>query len=173
MNWTTAFHKRDFKRCKLEIKDNGSNSLEVQFGDGNITFTETTNVEYELERGSLTNAHIIEGDEVPIDVRIEAVYDYIEGRSTNLSIRDALKGVESCSSWASTDTDACNLYAVDLELSYYPCPVGCGDSEVTTFNKFRVESLEYDAREGSMVISGKAISFTNTRAAQTGDCESL
>lgn len=150
--------KVDLKNCTLTIKDGGSNSVEVKIGEGNLQWTDRRNIEYSLNRGSLTGATIREGDEVPVEVRFDATYEYISSPSAissdaPVSIDDALKGTNACSSWVSSDTDTCQPYAVDLE--FVNDPGECGDAETITFPDFRWEQIDHDVRAGTIAISGK------------------
>ena len=49
--------------------------VEVKLGDGNLTWTVNREMEYELDRGNLDTVR--EGDQVPLDVVLDAVYEFI------------------------------------------------------------------------------------------------
>jgi hypothetical protein len=62
----------------------------LKIGEGNITYTEHNEYEYLLDRGDLDT--VKEGNEVPMDVKLEAVFEHITtGTSENISPMDALK----------------------------------------------------------------------------------
>ena len=50
--------------------------IEIKVGDGNITYTENRTYEYMLDRGDLDTVR--EGDQVPLDVRLECTYEHIK-----------------------------------------------------------------------------------------------
>ena len=71
---------RDFKKCTITIQDGTvptPNTLEIELGEGNFTVDETRNVEYRLNRGVLGSVR--EGDEVPVEVSIDADLEYYSG----------------------------------------------------------------------------------------------
>ncbi len=148
----------DLKKCTLKIVDGDGtpNELEIKLGEGNITFSEKQTMEYILDKGLLDEVR--EGDQVPMDVSLNAVWEYMTGRTTvtdSETIRDALTKTGECAGWVSTDTDACRPYAVDLVIEYVPTPTTCGDKETITFPDFRLESFDGDLRGGSFSIAGK------------------
>ena len=64
--------------------------IEIKIGDGNITYTENTNYEYETDRGSLDT--VKQGEEAPMDVNIDFVYEYITtGTDETITPMDAIK----------------------------------------------------------------------------------
>jgi hypothetical protein len=145
----------DLKKATLKIKDGTGTpkTLTVKIGEGNLTYSEKRNNEYILDRGVLSD--VKQGDEVPMEVSFDFMWEYILGSSSTApSVEEALKGASRIG-WISTDSDACRPYAVDLELEYLPTPSTCGDQEVITFPDFRWESLEHDLRGASISCSGK------------------
>lgn len=70
---------RDFKNATVYIQDGSSpvNQLEVILGEGNLTYTERREVEYIRNRGVLNSAR--EGDEQPIEVSLDAEWEYTKG----------------------------------------------------------------------------------------------
>lgn len=160
-----ASRRIDFKQAVLKVKDGGTNEYTVVLGEGNFQYTEKRNLEYRLDRGVLDD--VTEGDQVPVEVSLSAVWDYVKGRTTNLSLEDAIKGVETCSTWVSTDADECRPYAVDLELTYTPS-CAAADEEVITLPDFRYDDIQRDLRNQTVSITGRCnvTSATVVRAAQ-------
>jgi len=140
----------DLKRATLVVKDGASGSVTVKIGEGNLTFSEKRNMEYVLDRGVLDT--VKEGDQVPVEVKFDFMWEYIAGTTVGSGLRDIVTG---STSYTSTDTDACRPYACDLELTYQPVPATCGDAEVITFPDFRMESLDFDLRAATVSCSGK------------------
>ena len=154
--WVPVFAQIDLKYATIEIKDGGSESLEVTIGEGNLTYTEAKNIDYTLNRGLLDEVR--EGDQIPIDVSIDFVWEYLRGSSASgalPTVEEALKNIGNASAWVSTDSDACRPYAVDLVVTYAPVPITCGDKEVITLPDYRWESLDHDLRAGTVSTAGK------------------
>lgn len=129
--------------------------LEVDIGEGTFTYSEKRNIEYKKSRGKLKTVR--EGDEEPVDVRIDAVWEFLRSVSgaTTPTIEEALKKIGAASEWVSTDPDACQPYAVDIVVEYIP-PCSGVQSETITIGDYRWESLEHDAKAGTINTSGKA-----------------
>jgi len=140
--------------------------LDIKIGDGNVTYTEANEYEYDLDRGVLDTVR--EGDQVPIDVSIDFVYEFITtGTSEEITPMDALKQIGGATLWVSSSADPCEPYSVDLEVVYTPL---CTTSEIETtlFPEFRSESREVDFGEASVSVSGRCnvTAPTVTRTAQ-------
>jgi len=154
--WVPVFAQIDLKFATIKFKDGGSEEIEVTIGEGNLTYTEAKNIEYTLDRGLLDEVR--EGDQIPIDVTIDFVWEYLRGSLTSTSVptvEEALKNIGNASAWVSTDSDACRPYALDIEVIYAPVPTNCGDKETITLPDFRYESLDHDLRAGTVSVSGK------------------
>lgn len=127
--------------------------IEIKVGDGNITYTEHRNYEYMLDRGDLDTVR--EGDEVPLDVKLECTYEHITtGTSEDISPMDALKGVGEASEWVSSASDACEPYAIDVEVEHVT-PCGGAQKEITVFPDFRAETKEINFKEATIALTGK------------------
>jgi len=162
----------DLKQATVTIKDGAAHTLEVRIGEGNLTYTETKNMEYKLNRGLLDEVR--EGDEVPIDVAFDFVWDYLKGPSSasgsggTPTIEDALKKRGGAADWTSSDSDECRPYAVDLVILYVP-NCSTGDQEELTLPDFRQEGLAHDLSAGTVAATGKcnATEAIVARAAQS------
>jgi hypothetical protein len=154
--WLTVYAQIDLKDATIKIKDGSTpaNELTVKVGEGNLTYSETRNIEYTLDRGVLDEVR--EGDEVPVAVTLDFVWDYLKGQtgSGTPTVEDAVKNRGEASDWVSTDSDACRPYAVDIEITYSPQPVVCGDMEIILLSDFRWEALDHDLRAGTVAMSG-------------------
>jgi hypothetical protein len=128
-------------------------SIDVRLGSGTLTWSEKRNMVYTMDRGNLYGVR--EGDEVPMDVKLEFMWESIKGTGSVPSIEDALKRQGAAAAWVSVDTDACNPYAVNMVVDYIPnCP-GTVARELITLEDFRWESLDHDLKAGTVSISGK------------------
>ncbi len=140
--------------------------LEIKIGDGNLTYTEANEYEYDLDRGLLDTVR--SGDQVPVDLSLDFVYEYITtGTSEEISPMDALKKIGGASEWVSSSADPCEPYAIDVVVVHTPI---CSTQEIetTVFNDFRSESREADLGEASVSVSGRCnvVQPTITRTAQ-------
>jgi len=147
----------DLKDATIRIKDGSTpaNTLTVKVGEGNLTYSENRNIEYTLDRGLLDEVR--EGDQVPMDVSLDFVWDYLKGQtgSDTPTVEDAIKQRGEADDWVSTDSDQCRPYAVDIEITYAPSPVVCGDMEIILLQDFRYETLDHDIRAGTVAMSGR------------------
>jgi len=128
-------------------------ALTISIGEGDLKYTETRNFKYDLDRGLLDTVRF--GDEVPMDVNSSFTYEHITtGTSETISPVDAIKQIGGAAEWVSSDSDECQPYAVDIEITHTPV---CGSSEVevTTFPDFRYEKVEPDFKNSLITISGK------------------
>ena len=141
-----------------------SQLLQVKIGEGNLTYTEAREYDYLLDRGNLDTVKA--GDEVPMEVALEFSYQSATtGTSEAIAPSDAVKNIGSAVEWITSATDACEPYAVDLEIIHTP-PCGTKQKETTTLPDFRFESLEYDLEAATIAVSGKshAVAATNVRS---------
>jgi len=127
--------------------------LDIKVGDGNITYTEHKEHEYLLDRGNLDSVR--EGKEVPMDVKLECVYEHItQGTGEVVSPMDALKGTGGAVEWVSASADLCEPYAIDLIALHTP-PCGTSENERTTFPDFRADTKEVDFTKATIAVTGK------------------
>ena len=127
--------------------------IEIKVGDGNLTYTEAEEFEYELDRGVLDTVR--RGDDQPLSVDLEFVYEAITtGTSESIAPMDAIKRQGSASEWVSSASDKCEPYSVDIVVEHVP-PCGTKDNERTTFPTFRSESRNPDFSEATIAVSGR------------------
>ena len=127
--------------------------IEIMVGDGNVTYTEHRTYEYMLERGDLETVR--EGDQVPLDVRLECTYEHITtGTSEEITPMDALKGIGSAAEWVSAAVDQCEPYAIDIEVEHVP-PCGSSQKEITSFPYFRADTKEVNLKDATISLTGK------------------
>lgn len=154
----------DLKNCTIKFKDGGSNSVEVKVGDGTMTISETRNIEYLRDKGLLDTVRL--GDEEPVEVSIDMQWEYVKGVTGTPTPVDALKQTGGASSWATSSSDACEPYAVDIEITNdNPCS-GSNLDEVILLSDFRYESLDYDLKAGTISVRGKC-NVTDLTATRT------
>lgn len=127
--------------------------IEVTVGEGNLTYTESKEYTYDLDRGNLDTVR--EGNEVPMEVSMEFVYDHVlTGTSETVTVVDALKGRNGGAEWVSSSSDLCEPYSVDVEIEH-TTPCGSVEDEVTIFPEFRYDSLEFDLSAATIACTGR------------------
>jgi hypothetical protein len=127
--------------------------IEVKIGEGNLTYSEKRNIMYTRDRGRLDTVR--EGDEDPVDVSMEAIWEFIKADSPNPpTIEDALKKRGQAVNWVSTSVDQCEPYAVDIVVEY-DTPCATDDDEIITLRMFRYEEIGHDLRAAQFNIKGK------------------
>ena len=140
--------------------------VELRIGEGNLTWTEAKEYEYVLDRGDLDTVR--EGDQQPVEVNIDLMYEFYTNGSGGAwlpSPVDFLKQQGEASELSSSSGDPCEPFAIDIYVEYDP-PCGSEENENYTFPDFRYESLEFDIREATISVSGRcnAVEPTVTRA---------
>lgn len=157
----------DIKQCTIKVKDGTTpkhNELRVKVGTGNLQYTETLNREYILDRGIIDSVR--NGDQQPMDVSFEMMWEEIAASigagvaavAGVPSMEEAIKQFGAAEAWASSDTDQCQPYAVDIEvINDADCVQK--DREHILLPDFRWESLQHDIRAGSISASGKCNSL--------------
>lgn len=127
--------------------------IEVKIGEGNLTYTENKEYEYLTDRGNLDTVR--EGNQVPMDVVMDFVYEFVRtGTSELVTPVDALKGIGGAADWTSSSSDPCEPYSVDIVILHDP-PCGTAENETTTFPEFRHDSLEFDLSAATISATGR------------------
>jgi len=143
----------DLKNTTIKIQDGDSNEIEVRVGEGNITWKETKNRQYILDRGELDAVR--DGDEAPVDLTLAFTWEWLRSNGAEaVTVEEALKKEGAASAWETSGADACEPYAVDIIVENEG---GCGAvlDELITFSEFRYESLDHDLKSGTVTVSGK------------------
>lgn len=134
----------------------GPQSLEIKLGDGTLTYSETKNREYKLNRGIIDKVR--NGDQAPLDVSTTFAWTHITSHSSETipSVEDCLKNRGLAASWVSTG-QGCDPFAVNLIIKNAPlaCVGETHTVEKITFPEFRYEKLDHDAKAGTVSLSGK------------------
>lgn len=141
--------------------------IAIDVGEGNVTFTEAKEYEYLRDRGDLDTVR--EGDEQPIEVSMEFVYEYVRASSgQDVTPVDAIKRINGAAEWVSSATDQCEPFAVDVLLKHC-VPCGTDEDEDLLLPDFRWESLDYDLQAATISVAGRCnvSSATVTRSTDT------
>lgn len=127
--------------------------LEVKIGEGNLTYSEKKEYEYLRDRGDLDT--VKEGDEQPIEVSLEFVYEFVKSSSGgDITPVDAIKQIGEAADWISSSADQCEPYAIDM-LAKHCVPCGTDEDEDILLQDFRWESLDYDLKAATIAVGGQ------------------
>lgn len=127
--------------------------IEVTLGDGNLTWTVNREMNYELDRGNLDTVR--EGDQIPLDVVLDSVYEFITtGTGETVSPYDAMNQVGGAAEWVSSSSDACEPYAVDIEVEH-TASCGSAQTETTLLPDFRYDTLDVDLDAATISFTGR------------------
>jgi hypothetical protein len=131
----------------------GPQKIAVKMGDGNLTYTEHRDYQYQLDRGWLDTVR--EPKDVPMDVKLDGVYEHIVSATGEFVCpMEALKGSGRASEWVSSSPDLCEPYCIDVEVDYDP-PCAVEQAELTVFPMFRAETREINYSAATIVFTGK------------------
>lgn len=160
----TVLAQLDMKNCIFTIEDGASASATIKIGEGNFQWTEKKNMNYVKNRGVLDV--VKEGDEEPVEITLEATWEYIKTSGEDISLIDIIKNPDG--SYTSVDDDPCQPYATKITIVNAPVPANCGDKETFVFDMFRVEQFQFDMKAGTISLQGKCniTEPTITREAQ-------
>ena len=163
-----VFAQVDLKNVELKLIDGTTptaNEIVIKIGEGNLTYSENRTIEYTLDRGRIDEVR--EGDEVPMDVSFDLLWEFITGNQDSAgvppTVEDVLKNINNAASWISSDPDACRPFAIDIVLENVPvCGSGAAtqEQEFITLPDFRYETLDHDLSAGTIAVSGRANSKT-------------
>jgi len=143
----------DLKNCTIKIKDGGANSLTIKIGEGNLTYNEHRKIKYVTDRGKLDTCRL--DDQEPVDVKLDFMWEFLKADGGSIpSPEEALKQSGPAATWATTASDPCEPYAVDLEITNAPICAGI-KTEVITLPDFRYEELAHDPKTGQVSVTGK------------------
>ena len=132
----------------------GANSVTVKIGDGNLSYTEHSKVDFTLDRGVMNTVR--NGEDTPMDVTLDLLWDWLSSESgaTTPTIEETLKQLGPADDWVSSADDQCQPYCVDIELVNAPNCVGVTD-EVIMLEEYYYESLDHDLKKGSVSTKGR------------------
>ncbi len=143
----------DLKKVIVLIKDGAGHSLQIKVAEGQLDYTEHKDRKYTLDRGKLGT--VMNADEKPVDVKFSLIWENVTWAGSGVvTPSDALKQEGGASAWTSSDTDLCEPYSVDIELTYDPA---CSPTltEVITLPLFRYEDVNMVFKDGTIQVTGK------------------
>lgn len=127
--------------------------IQIQIGDGDISWTEAREFIYDLDRDLLDTVR--QGQEQPLEIEMAFIFEYVTTQSGQaITPVDALKRINEASEWVSSSSDLCEPYAVDIYIRHC-VPCGTDYDQDFLFQDFRYESLEYSIQDASISVSGR------------------
>lgn len=140
--------------------------IEIKVGDGDVSWTEARNFEYDLDRDQLDTVR--QGEDVPVSVEMAFTFEYVTSQSGQaITPVDALKNKNGAAEWISSSADACEPYAVDIYI-IHNVPCGTDHDQDFLFPDFRYEELEFSLADAAISVSGQCnvTEVTTTRASE-------
>ena len=159
----------ELRYATIRFQDGGTpqQHINVKVGEGNMTYTETKNREYVLDKGNLDSVR--NGDQVPMDVTLDFTWEFITGGADTddvPTVEDVLKQRGGAADWETSSDDACEPYALDLFVNYDP-DCSTEEREELTFSDFRYNTLGHDLSAGQIAIAGQCNAEEPTAVRQT------
>lgn len=157
----------DLRNATVNIKDGGSNTLEVKIGQGNLTYTEKRDIDDVKSRGKLDTNR--EGEDQPMEVAFSFVWEFLKSASGEpVTVEDALKKINGASTWTSASSDPLAPYCVHLEIVHTPPCLGT-DIETILLPMFNYLQLAQSLADATVACNGKcnAREATITRTPQS------
>ena len=138
--------------------------ITIKIGDGDLSWTESREILYDLDRDLLDTVRL--GEEQPVEVDLAFIFEYVTTQSGQaITPTDALKRTGEASEWVSSASDLCEPYAVDI-YAVHCVPCGTDEDQDFLFQDFRYESLEYSVQDAAISVSGRCnvSDVTSTRS---------
>lgn len=138
----------------------GGRSLDLKHAEGEVTYSEHREYEYETDRGQLGEGigFAKQLDDVPMDVEISLIWEYLTAADgeTTPTMEDVLKQTGPASTWESSEIATCADYALNIQLEVLPqCDTANVQREIITLEHFRWEDLDHNAGESSIAMTGR------------------
>jgi len=127
--------------------------LEIKIGEGDMSWSESREFIYDLDRDVLDTVR--QGQDQPVSVDLSFTFEYVTASTANPPTPiDALNRDGLASDWVSSSTDLCEPYAVDL-IVIHCVPCGTDEDQEILFPDFRYESLDYSIADAAISVSGQ------------------
>lgn len=127
--------------------------IEIKIGEGDMSWTESRELIYDLDRDQLDTVRL--GQEQPVSVDLAFTFEYVTTQSGQpITPVDAIKRLGEASEWVSSSSDLCEPYSVDLYV-IHDVPCGTDHDQSFLFADFRWEELDYSMQDASITVSGQ------------------
>lgn len=144
----------DLKECTVKFIDGSAtpNTLDIKVDEGNLTWTETRQLEQKTDRGKLD--YLKEGEEVGMKVSVDLRWDTLKASTGDpVTPFDFLHKQNAASTYKSTDV-VCTADTIDIAVYINH---NCGttiEDEIITFAKFGYTEIGGDLKAGKLSVSG-------------------
>lgn len=136
--------------------DNSANTLVIVCEEGNLTWSETHNVEHIKDRGSLD--HMREGEQEPVSFSFSVRYKYaIASGSEPLSPYECFHQIGGASSWVSREPCG-DVYSIAIKFTIAD-PCSTGEDEMIVFHRVPRPNINFEEGQNSDVMSFEGISY--------------
>lgn len=132
------------------------NALQINIGEGNMTFDEKSPVEFIRNRGLLVAGGVRNADDEPMDFSLDIQWDFLSSvaGATVPTPREAIAFEGPASAWLTTADDPCQPKCLDIELLNQPGCTGIEDESIVLEEAY-FESQNHDLRGGTVAGSGR------------------
>ena len=141
-----------------------SQRLEIKIGEGDLSWSESREFIYDLDRDVLDTVR--QGADQPVSVDLAFTFEYVTAETDNPPTPvDALNKDGEATEWVSSSSDLCEPYAVDVVVLHC-VPCGTDQDQEILLPDFRYEALDYSVADASIAVSGQcnATRATTTRS---------
>ena len=138
--------------------------LEIKIGEGDLSWSESREFIYDLDRDVLDTVR--QGADQPVSVDLAFTFEYVTAETDNPPTPvDALNRDGEADEWVSSSSDLCEPYAVDVVVLHC-VPCGTDQDQEILLPDFRYEALDYSVADASIAVSGQcnATRATTTRS---------
>ena len=134
-------------------------SVELKMDSGALTFTETKNWNYNLDRGHLDT--VTQGDDSPMSVTLNGVWErLLSTAAEDPTPYEAIKGIGNASTWLPASAAAgedCPSYNVNIVVENRPpyCEGALNLGERLIFPQFRFDTIDGSLADGTLTFTGQ------------------
>jgi len=143
--------------------------LEIKIGEGDLSWSESREFIYDLDRDRLDTVR--QGADQPVSVDLAFTFEYVTASTAKPPTPvDCLKRIGNASEWVSSSSDLCEPYAIDI-IAVHCVACGADEDQEILMPDFRYEGLDYSVADASISVSGQCnATETTTIRSNHGDC---
>jgi hypothetical protein len=142
----------DLRNATIRLADGGSNHIDVKIGEGTLNYVEKRQIEFVKSRGTLDTVR--ENEEVPIEVDMSFIWEFILGAGGDITVEDALKHRGNAGGWASASSDTNAPFCLNLIIIYVP-PCSGVETETLILSQFHYTELAHSLKDGTVALKGE------------------
>ena len=139
----------DLKNALFILRDRGANFIEINVGEGSLTYSEVRELNVVKDRGELDK--IREGEEQTMPVEFTFIWEFITADAGDPpTIEDVLK---NRAGWLSASLDPDDPFCVNIQVVYTP---ECAEvaREIITLREFHYSDLAHAIKDGTVAVKG-------------------